>query len=126
MLQFVSSSTVIMLTPDFITANYSLLCVIKVDVTNILKNIKATRQTSTQGKFYRLEYDLVLIFGCTEFKAQIAWKEKGAEKRYSYQTPSYLLRELIMTALSWIAFNRSPAKILYNYHTAVTPDTSSS
>jgi hypothetical protein len=56
--------------------------VIKVDVTNILKNIKATRQSGAQGKFYRLEYDLVLIFGCTEFKAQIAWKEKGVEKRY--------------------------------------------
>ncbi|RXW25676.1 hypothetical protein EST38_g182 [Candolleomyces aberdarensis] len=85
---------------DFDSASYSLLCMIKVDVTNILKNTKATRQSSTQGKFYRLEYDLVLIFGCTEFKAQIAWKEKGMEKR-------------------------SPAKILYNYHAPATPDTSS-
>lgn len=100
---------------------------IKVDVTNILKNTKATRQSSTQGKFYRLEYDLVLIFGCTEFKAQIAWKEKGVEKRYGFLSYVAFVRCQDSWIDPWIVFddNRSPAKILYNYHPPATPDTSS-
>jgi len=31
--------------------------------------------------FYRMDYDIILLFGLTEFKAQVAWKEKGVEKR---------------------------------------------
>ena len=32
--------------------------------------------------YWRLEYEIVLLFGLTEFKAQIAYKENGTEKRY--------------------------------------------
>jgi len=34
-----------------------------------------------KGIFYRLHFDIVLLFGMTELKAQIAWKENGIEKR---------------------------------------------
>ena len=28
-----------------------------------------------KGSFYRVDYEIVLLFGMTELKAQIAWKE---------------------------------------------------
>ncbi|KAJ3522838.1 hypothetical protein NMY22_g11713 [Coprinellus aureogranulatus] len=31
--------------------------------------------------FYRLDYEIVLLFGLTEFKAQVAYREDGVEKR---------------------------------------------
>jgi hypothetical protein len=29
-----------------------------------------------KGSFYRVDYDIILLFGMTELKAQVAWKEK--------------------------------------------------
>ena len=29
-----------------------------------------------QGSFYKVRYDIILLFGMTELKAQVAWKEK--------------------------------------------------
>jgi hypothetical protein len=28
-----------------------------------------------RGSFYRLEYDIILLFGLTELKAMVAWKQ---------------------------------------------------
>ncbi|KAF5314542.1 hypothetical protein D9611_007017 [Ephemerocybe angulata] len=79
---------------DVDSDSYVLVCTIKVDVEDILKHAKSYRQKGSKGKFYKLEYDVILLLGLIEFKAQIAWKEKGGVER------------------------RSPAKILYDYHRA--------
>ena len=54
--------------------NYKRLCTIKAD----LSRIPMLPQRKATGKviFYRVDYDLVLLFGMTELKAQVAWREK--------------------------------------------------
>lgn len=39
--------------------------------------IKPSRQTSPHSGvvYYKIKYDIVLLFGLTELKAQVAWKE---------------------------------------------------
>ena len=32
-------------------------------------------KTTGEGIFYRVIYDIILLFGMTEFQAQLAWKE---------------------------------------------------
>ncbi|PFH47317.1 hypothetical protein AMATHDRAFT_6868 [Amanita thiersii Skay4041] len=55
------------------------LCEITADVTEVKKYI--VPQHHGQTKFYVLDFDVVLLFGLTELKAHIAWKENGVEKR---------------------------------------------
>jgi len=55
------------------------LCSIKTDMTG---SKGATVMTSPTGKTYkRYAYDIILLFGGPEFKAQVCWKEQGIEKR---------------------------------------------
>ena len=80
---------------------------------------------SVQGKtYYRLDYDVILIFGLTELKAQIGWLEKvwisllcaylstnllqniqGIEKRYDPLISEKCLMDF--------ECDRSPASIVY-------------
>jgi len=63
---------------DVDTNNYTKLCTIEAD----LSKVKASRPKATgKGNFYIVEYDVILLFGMTELKAQIAWKKNGTEKR---------------------------------------------
>ena len=50
------------------------LCTIEADLSRapMLPQPKA----KGKGSFYRVGYDIILLFGMTELKAQIAWKEK--------------------------------------------------
>jgi len=38
-------------------------------------------KTTGEGSYYAVEYDVILLFGMTELKAQVAWQENGIEKR---------------------------------------------
>jgi hypothetical protein len=53
--------------------NYTELCTIEVDLSHL--PLSPRPKYSGEGTFYRTEYDIVLLFGLTEFKAAIAWKE---------------------------------------------------
>ncbi|KAK2462938.1 hypothetical protein APHAL10511_005136 [Amanita phalloides] len=55
------------------------LCVVIADFSDHKKAIKPQIQDETE--FYKIEFDVVLFFGPKELKAQIAWKQDGAEKR---------------------------------------------
>ncbi|PPQ91259.1 hypothetical protein CVT25_006376 [Psilocybe cyanescens] len=58
---------------------YSNLCTVTADTSQMhipVRHLKDRRTT-----FYRIEYDVILSFGLTELKAQLAWKENGVEKR---------------------------------------------
>lgn len=37
--------------------------------------MKKVKKEKGWGKCYRVEFDIVLLFGLTELKAQVAWKE---------------------------------------------------
>ena len=53
--------------------NYTKLCTIDADLSRVPLLPKS--KASGSGSFYRLDYDIVLLFGMTELKAQVAWKE---------------------------------------------------
>ncbi|KAF9478436.1 hypothetical protein BDN70DRAFT_933388 [Pholiota conissans] len=64
---------------DIDPENYTNLCTINVEPGII--PLKRMVKPNGPGCFYRLDYDYILIFGLTELKAQVAWKEGGIEKR---------------------------------------------
>jgi hypothetical protein len=53
--------------------NYTKLCLIEADLSHL--PLSRLRKYSGEGHFYRCEYEIVLLFGLTELKAMIAWKE---------------------------------------------------
>ncbi|KAF9524963.1 hypothetical protein CPB83DRAFT_944651 [Crepidotus variabilis] len=59
--------------------NYTKLCTITVDLSHL--PLQARPKATGRGTFFRLDYEIVLLFGLTELKAQVAWKEKTIEKR---------------------------------------------
>ncbi|KAM6497400.1 hypothetical protein JOM56_007873 [Amanita muscaria] len=56
-------------------------CVIKADVTNAKKNMKRRYEPLTKKSYYQFSHDVVMLFGLTELKAYVTWKENGIEKR---------------------------------------------
>jgi hypothetical protein len=52
--------------------HYSKLCMITADLSHLNLNPRKGRQGKT---YFRVDYEIVLLFGLTELKAQIAWKE---------------------------------------------------
>ena len=56
------------------TDNYAKICSIEVDLSHI-SLIPRYKGNGERGQYFRLDYDLVLLFGLTELKAQVAWKE---------------------------------------------------
>ena len=50
-----------------------MLCTLEVDISRLPMSCR--RKLSGEGVFYRIDYDIVLLFGLTELKAMLAWKE---------------------------------------------------
>jgi len=68
----------------FLSDNYTRLCTIRADLSRVPQLPRP--KTTGKGNFYRVDYDIVLLFGMTELKAQIAWKEKVSGFSY-FQSP---------------------------------------
>jgi hypothetical protein len=64
---------------DVDTKNYTKLCTIDVDLSYLPLTPRSKPNSGTT--YYRLDYDILLLFGLTELKAQVTWKENGVEKR---------------------------------------------
>ncbi|KAF5317360.1 hypothetical protein D9611_003531 [Ephemerocybe angulata] len=57
---------------------YPAVCTVKADTSSLTPRVR----TSPRGlKYYAISFDVVLLFGLTELKAQIAYKENGVERR---------------------------------------------
>ena len=54
---------------------YSELCTIEVDLSHLWKTSNVRTMSSGSGVYYRLYYDLVMLFGGTEIQAQLCWME---------------------------------------------------
>lgn len=54
------------------TDNFSLMCTIKTD----LSRAKPETRKVNGKTVYRIDLELILLFGLTEMQAQVAWKEK--------------------------------------------------
>ncbi|KAF8626057.1 hypothetical protein AX15_005102 [Amanita polypyramis BW_CC] len=57
------------------------LCVVSADVSGVKRSAQSQTNLSTGALYYNLHFDVIFLFGLTELKAQIAWKENGVEKR---------------------------------------------
>jgi hypothetical protein len=53
--------------------NYTKLCTIEIDLSHLPLSFRP--KYFGRGSFYRLEYDIILLFGLTELKAMVAWKQ---------------------------------------------------
>jgi hypothetical protein len=58
--------------------NYTKLCTIEADLSFL--PLPARSKVSGVGTFYRLDYELVLLFGLTEMKAQVVYKDRVSKK----------------------------------------------
>ncbi|KAF8632452.1 hypothetical protein AX15_001886 [Amanita polypyramis BW_CC] len=54
-------------------------CEVTADLSSFKRHLKPLQ--NGRREYYRFEMDVVLLFGLTELKAQIAWMENGMEKR---------------------------------------------
>jgi hypothetical protein len=61
---------------DLTLVMYQTLCYIGADTSDISRNLEPRRSPGTGKLYYRMKFDIVLLFGLTEFKAQIAWDEQ--------------------------------------------------
>lgn len=57
----------------FSADNYTKLCTIEADLSRV--PLAPRSKATGRGNFYRIDYDIILLFGMTELKAQVAWKE---------------------------------------------------
>ena len=53
--------------------NYTKLCTIEIDLSHL--PLSSRPKYFGRGNFYRLEYDIILLFGLTELKAMVSWKQ---------------------------------------------------
>ncbi|TFK64296.1 hypothetical protein BDN72DRAFT_802291 [Pluteus cervinus] len=60
--------------------NFEVMCSIEAD-TSLASRALVPRRTSDGRTFYELDFKIILLFGLTEFKAQLCWEEHGKEKR---------------------------------------------
>ena len=107
--------------------NYTKICTIEVDISHF------SLKQGEKGQYFRLDYDSVLLFGMTEFKAQVAWRAQGVRVLCFLHSPCLILifgfvflcgralrngkpRVLALDKriclLIW--WNRSPTKIVYD------------
>ncbi|KAG2126241.1 hypothetical protein DEU56DRAFT_557062 [Suillus clintonianus] len=66
---------------DVERSSFSTLCTIHADLRELSRTLRPQRSAINQSEYYKIEFDVVILFGHTELKAQISWKEKGIEMR---------------------------------------------
>ncbi|TFK64303.1 hypothetical protein BDN72DRAFT_846729 [Pluteus cervinus] len=60
--------------------NFEVMCRIEADTSIATQGLLPRRRSDGQT-YYALDFKIALLFGLTEFKAQICWTENGEEKR---------------------------------------------
>ena len=78
-LSFVCSTLIDVLLNFFLLDNYTMLCTIEADLSQA---VVTHPQAKRKGNFYRVDIDIILLFGRTELKAQVAWKENVSDLAY--------------------------------------------
>ena len=57
----------------YFAGNYTKLCTIEADLSGV--PLLPQPKVAGQGSFYSVDCDIILLFGLTELKAQLAWQE---------------------------------------------------
>jgi hypothetical protein len=88
------------------TENFAKVCTILADTTNI---VREKRSNALAGSYYGISYEVVLLFGLTELKAEIAWKEDvsciavlkhNSSLTFAHQGYRKAVRTLLLTRFS--------------------------
>jgi hypothetical protein len=58
------------------SASFSTLCRIRADLSELSRTLRPKKSPVDQSNYYQIEFDVIILFGHTELKAQISWKEK--------------------------------------------------
>jgi len=66
---------------DMAPDHFSDLCEVTADLFAAKKSVLPEMNLMTGEIYYRMHFDIVLLFGLTELKAQMAWMENGIERR---------------------------------------------
>ncbi|KAF8840352.1 hypothetical protein BDN67DRAFT_1011541, partial [Paxillus ammoniavirescens] len=61
-------------------AYFTNMCTVVADTSKLIHSMSPLRSLNG-GIYYRLEFDVILLFGLTELKAQISWNDMGVEMR---------------------------------------------
>ncbi|KAG2116943.1 hypothetical protein DEU56DRAFT_931625 [Suillus clintonianus] len=61
---------------DVERSSFSTLCTIDANLRELSRTLRPKKSASNQAKYYKVEFDVIILFGHTELKAQISWKEK--------------------------------------------------
>ncbi|KAI6108537.1 hypothetical protein EV401DRAFT_2116788 [Pisolithus croceorrhizus] len=61
--------------------SYTKLCTIFADTSKLTSSLQPCQRPNGLGIYYTLNFDVVMLFGLTELKAQVSWKENGVEVR---------------------------------------------
>ncbi|KIJ17541.1 hypothetical protein PAXINDRAFT_167554 [Paxillus involutus ATCC 200175] len=71
--------------PDWMDAEpnaFTTLCTVHANTSKIIGSLHPQQsEHSPTGVYYKIKFDVILLFGLTELKAQISWKENGVEHR---------------------------------------------
>ena len=72
-----SSSSKFFSCPSLHPDLYSKLCTIEVDLSHLwnTSNIQTLPKRLGHGVYYKVKYDVVMLFGGTEIQTQLCWKE---------------------------------------------------
>jgi len=57
-------------------ASFSTLCTIHPEMSELLRTLHPKRSALDQSDYYDIGFEVVMLFGLTELKAQISWKHK--------------------------------------------------
>jgi hypothetical protein len=58
------------------SASFSTLCTIRADLGKLSRTLRPKKAAADQSNYYQIDYDVIILFGHTELKAQISWEEK--------------------------------------------------
>ena len=61
--------------------NFADICEVTADMTKVKGSIRP-RTNHRGAKYYVLDFDVIILFGLTELKAQIAWTENVGHRFY--------------------------------------------
>jgi hypothetical protein len=58
------------------SASFSTLCTIHTDLSELSRTLRPKQSALDQSDYYLVDFEVILLFGQTELKAQICWKHK--------------------------------------------------
>ncbi|KAG1721510.1 uncharacterized protein EDB91DRAFT_1176212 [Suillus paluster] len=61
---------------DVERSSFSTLCTIHADLQELAQTLRPQKSFLDRSKYYKIEFDVIILFGHTELKAQISWKDK--------------------------------------------------